>query len=149
MKKREHVIPSAAERDESGWGRRLRPLRLGMTIVCCVLLLASCEKRYEKAEVVQETLGGNAEHGKQLIRQYGCQACHTIPGVEGPKGVVGPPLDRMASRSYIAGKIANNPQNMMAWIQNPQSMDPGNAMPALGVTPPDARDITAYLFTLR
>lgn len=120
-----------------------------LIIVAALLLLASCEKRYEHAGVEMSTGGGNPEHGKQLIQQYGCQACHTIPGVNGPKGVVGPPLDRMAMRGYIAGKVPNTPANMIAWIQNPQSIDPGNAMPALGVTPGDAKDIAAYLFTLK
>ncbi len=118
-------------------------------LVFLLLFLVACQKHYETAAVEQQTGGGDPEHGKQLIQQYGCQACHTVPGVNGPKGVVGPPLDRIAVRSYIAGKVPNTPQNMMQWIQNPQSLDPGNAMPALGVTPTDARDITAYLFTLK
>jgi cytochrome c len=127
----------------------MRSVERVMTMLFLLLLLAACEKRYEQAEVHEVTGGGDPMHGKQLIQQYGCQACHTIPGVKGPKGVVGPPLDRMAMRSYIAGKVPNTPQNMMTWIQNPQVLDPGNAMPALGVTPADARDITAYLFTLK
>ncbi len=63
--------------------------------------------------------------------------------------VIGPPLDKMAMRGYIAGKVPNSPANMTQWLQNPQSIDPGNAMPNLGLTPVDARDITAYLFTLK
>jgi len=35
------------------------------------------------------------------------------------------------------------------WLQNPQRMDPQNAMPNLGVTALDARDMTAYLQRLR
>jgi cytochrome c len=117
-------------------------------IIVATILLAACGKP-ETAEVTQATGGGNPDHGKQLIQQYGCQACHTIPGVTGPRGVVGPPLDHMALRGYIAGKVPNSPANLIQWLQNPQSIDPGNAMPALGVTPADARDIAAYLFTLR
>ena len=103
-------------------------MRRTFIIAATVFLLASCEKRYERAGIAQETGGGDPDHGKQLIQQYGCQACHTIPGVDGPKGVVGPPLNRIAVRSYIAGKVPNTPQNMMQWIQNPQSLDPGNAI---------------------
>ena len=96
-----------------------------------------------------ESLPGDPDHGKELIQQYGCTACHSIPGVKGPKGMVGPALDHMASRTYIAGKIQNNAQNMMKWLQNPQALDPNNAMPNLGVTPKDSGDITAYLYTLK
>ncbi|HEX9162295.1 MAG TPA: c-type cytochrome [Thermoanaerobaculia bacterium] len=120
-----------------------------MTILIAILLLTGCEKRYEKPESSQATGGGDEQHGKQLIQQYGCQSCHTIPGVQGPKGVVGPPLQKMAMRGYIAGKVPNTPANMIQWLQNPQTIDPGNAMPNLGVTASDAKDITAYLFTLK
>ncbi len=117
-------------------------------VLAAMLLVAACSKREEQSEAAA-TAGGNPQHGKQLIQQYGCQACHTIPGVPGPNGVIGPPLDKMAMRGYIAGKVPNSPANMTQWLQNPQSIDPGNAMPNLGVTPSDARDITAYLFTLK
>jgi len=63
--------------------------------------------------------------------------------------MVGPSLDHIATRTYIAGKFQNSVPAMTKWLQNPQSMDPTNAMPNLGVTPDDARDMTAYLYTLR
>lgn len=69
--------------------------------------------------------------------------------MSGPKGAVGPPLDHVASRAWIAGKFANNPQTMIKWLQDPAAFDKETAMPALGVTEPDSRDITAYLYTLK
>jgi cytochrome c1 len=63
--------------------------------------------------------------------------------------MVGPSLDHIGTRTYIAGKLQNNAQNMAKWLQNPQAFDPNNAMPNLGVTPDDARDITAFLDTLK
>ena len=92
---------------------------------------------------------GDVVRGQQLITEYGCTSCHAIPGIKGPKGAVGPPLTAIGSRTIIAGKVQNTPQNMSAWLQNPQAFDPGNAMPNLNVKPEDARDITAYLFTLK
>jgi cytochrome c2 len=110
-------------------------------VILLFLLLAACTKR--------ETVAGNADHGRQLLSQYGCTACHVIPGVKGPKGMVGPSLDHIATRTYIAGKIQNTPQTMAQWLQNPQGFDPKNAMPNLGVTPDDARDMAAYLHSLK
>lgn len=107
------------------------------------LLAAACAKREMPA------VSGDADKGKQLIQQYGCTACHIVPGVKGPKGMVGPSLEHVATRTYIGGKLQNNAQNMSRWLQNPQAFDPNNAMPNLGVTPNDARDITAYLYTLK
>jgi cytochrome c len=107
-----------------------------------LILIAACAKR-------EPPIPGDAERGKQLIGQYGCVACHNVPGVKGPRGMVGPPLEHIASRTYLAGKIQNSAPAMTQWLQNPQAMDPNNAMPNLGVTPKDAEDITAYLYTLK
>jgi len=114
----------------------------------CALLLAACN-REEKQQVTDMTGGGAPAKGKEAIVRYGCTSCHNIPGVEGPRGMVGPPLDHMASRAFIGGKIQNTPPNMIAWLQDPQAMDPNNAMPNLGVTPAEAKDIAAFLYTLK
>lgn len=113
--------------------RRFTPLVL--------FLLIACTKHTESI--------GDARRGQQLITQYGCASCHIIPGVEGPKGVVGPPLEKMGQRTFIAGKVQNTPENLVQWLQNPQGFDPGNAMPNLGVSDKDARDMAAFLFTLK
>ncbi len=94
-------------------------------------------------------VGGNAEHGPSLIVAYGCAACHTVPGVKGARGNVGPPLTRFGDRTYIAGMLRNTPANLVRWIRDPQGVVPGNAMPNMGVTEAEARDIAAYLYTLR
>src|SRR5436190_9686334 len=93
--------------------------------------------------------GGSVARGKPAIGMYGCAACHTIPGVERPTATVGPPLTRVAVRQYLGGHLTNSPANMIKWIQHPQAIDPKNAMPELGVTDQDARDIAAFLYTLR
>jgi cytochrome c2 len=106
------------------------------------LLFVACARR-------EPAIPGDADHGKQLLSQYGCTSCHVIPGVKGPRGNVGPSLEHVATRTYLAGKLQNNVPNMTKWLQNPQVFDPQNAMPNLGVTPEDSRDITAYLYTLK
>jgi len=92
---------------------------------------------------------GDAKRGKLAVEQYACVTCHRIPGVVGEHAPVGPPLERMATRQFIAGVIANNPENMVKWLREPQKIHPGTAMPDLGVSERDARDIAAYLYTLR
>ncbi|RKH43077.1 cytochrome c [Corallococcus sp. AB049A] len=93
--------------------------------------------------------GGDVERGKEALRHYGCGGCHVIPGVPGATGQVGPSLEGIALRTYLAGRLQNAPENMVRWVQHPQSIEPGNAMPELGVKDGDARDIAAYLYTLR
>jgi cytochrome c2 len=116
-------------------------------IALLTLLLAACN-REQKTQIMEQT-GGNPAAGKQLVQQYGCTSCHDIPGVTGPRGMVGPPLQHFASRQFIAGKLPNTPENLMAYLQNPQGPDPQNAMPNLGLTRDQSRDIAAFLDTLK
>lgn len=95
-----------------------------------------------------ESRSGRPDRGAELIAQYGCGSCHTIPGVTRADGLVGPPLTRFGARSYIAGELPNNADNLRRWISDPQGVEPGTAMPNLGVDAIDAQDIVAYLYTL-
>jgi cytochrome c2 len=118
--------------------------------VCTASIVAACDGANEaNAREAAAMTGGDPARGPALMRKYGCQTCHTIPGVVGADGLVGPPLTGIASRSYIGGVLPNAPDNMMRWISDPKAVDPLTAMPNVGVTPSDARHITAYLYTLR
>lgn len=89
------------------------------------------------------------ERGRLALRLYGCRTCHMIPGLVGRFDVrVGPPLDELGSRAYVAGVLANEPEAVVHWIMDPQSVDPLSAMPDLGVSEDVARDVAAYLYTV-
>jgi cytochrome c2 len=94
------------------------------------------------------THGGRAAEGRVWAREYGCGGCHVIPGVPGARGRVGPSLDGVTTHLFIAGVTPNKPENLIAWIQDPQRTDSATAMPKTGVTERQARDIAAYLYTL-
>jgi cytochrome c2 len=103
----------------------------------------------DRYAVARAATGGDAYKGRQVIMNYGCGSCHTIPGITGARGLVGPPLARIAVRSYIAGVLPNTPDNMVRWLKNPPDVDQLTAMPNLGVKDEEARNATAYLYTLR
>ena len=92
--------------------------------------------------------GADPELGRATFARYGCSSCHTIPGVPGARGRVGPPLLYWPERAYIAGMVPNQPRNLVQFIRSPQSIAPGTAMPILGVTDRDARNMAAYLYSL-
>jgi cytochrome c1 len=121
--------------------------RIGwLAALCGVVVLASaCGGSTTPPAEVPE---GHPDRGAQLIRQYGCGSCHTVPGVEGADGLVGPPLSDFGARSYIAGELPNTGDNLQRWIRDPREVEPGTAMPDLDVSEVDAEDIAAYLFTL-
>ena len=89
--------------------------------------------------------GGNPERGLLLLREFGCASCHVIPGVAAAMGQVGPSLERIGDRVYLAGFFPNTPANMARWIRAPDTVDPLTAMPNLGVSESQARDMAAYL----
>ncbi|MEN5157681.1 c-type cytochrome [Achromobacter spanius] len=91
---------------------------------------------------------GDARAGRDALQQYLCVTCHAIPGVPGAWNYVGPALDQMGERSYIAGVLPNTPANMERWLRDPTDVKPGTAMPDLGVSEQDAKDIAAFLRTL-
>jgi cytochrome c2 len=121
-----------------------------------IILCGAAAAAYRGATIARRTTveaealtGGDVEAGRTAVKTYGCNACHTIPGVADTRGLVGPPLTQIANRIYIAGVLTNTPDNLVEWIQNPPRVDPRTAMPNLGVDQTAARDIAAYLYTLR
>jgi cytochrome c2 len=88
------------------------------------------------------------ERGRSLLAQYQCGSCHAIPEVPAARGRMGPTLAAFGRRSYIAGEVPNRPAALARWIVAPAELVPGTLMPAMGVSPADARDMAAYLLSL-
>ena len=121
-------------------------VRHAAAVLALVVAAAGCHDGGVRRE--QTVAGGDPERGRSLIPEYGCGSCHVIPGVPGAQGKVGPPLTHFAERSFIAGNLRNEPAALARWIRFPNQVEPGTAMPNLGVTEAHARDIAAYLYTL-
>src|SRR5438067_9179045 len=116
-------------------------------LIFAAIVACGCNRATEEA--ARARTGGDVQRGREKIANYGCASCHTIPGIRGADAHVGPPLDHIALRSYIGIGLTNNPANMMQWIQHPRDLAPKAAMPNLHINEKDARDIAAYLYTLK
>lgn len=114
-----------------------------------LLLTAALTGCRNDSEVKPVDAPGDRDRGRIALTQYACHACHTIPGISGSNVAVGPSLAGMGSRTLIAGKLPNTSDNMMRFIRWPQEVDPGNAMPDMGVSEQHARDMIAYLESLK
>jgi cytochrome c2 len=101
------------------------------------------QRSYDTA--VALTQGGDPQAGAKVIETVGCGACHEIPGIHAAAGQIGPSLKGFKNRAMIAGVLSNSADNLQNWIIDPRSIDPKTAMPNLGITPQQARDISAYL----
>jgi cytochrome c len=145
---------SSSDRVSIDTGQTPWPLRWSLILLLIVLflLLSGCSNssvsKREALAVARITEGGDANAGRVAIRTYGCSTCHTIRGVEGARGLVGPPLNGLRDRMVIAGELPNTPENLMRWIQHPHTVEPNTVMPEMNVTEDDSRDIAAYLYTL-
>jgi cytochrome c2 len=134
---------------------RYVPIRQSVGVIALVVLGAvaagivvdAVDDRNDLWAHAAATTGGNPYRGESMFIQYGCGSCHGVKHVRKATGMVGPPLDGIAVRAMIAGKLNNTPDNLQHWIRDPQKVTPGTDMPDLHVGERDARDITAFLYT--
>jgi len=87
--------------------------------------------------------------GKQVFLTNACASCHTLRGTPA-RGVIGPDLTHMATRSTLAAlTIPNQTNDLSQWLRDPQHVKPGNRMPGLNLSPAEFAELTAYLQGLR
>jgi cytochrome c len=122
--------------------------KLSVSVCVAAGLISGC-KGSQTTHSYSVSTGGSADRGRATIVAYRCGECHTIPGVRGARGVFGPPLVSLSRRTYIGGNFPNTPDNLVHWVMSPQTMKPRTAMPELGLSEQQARDVAAYLYTLR
>lgn len=123
-------------------------LTLSAAIVVVMLVTACTAAWNGVGEPRVEVPGGDPLLGRQAIQDNGCISCHSIPGVPRADAHVGPPLDSWSDRAFIAGRVENEPETLVLFLLDPKSVDPESAMPVVGLTEEDARDIASYLYTL-
>lgn len=87
--------------------------------------------------------------GRQRFMETNCINCHQIGGTVAV-GVFGPDLTHLMSRETIgAGVVPNTPENLRAWVRDPQLIKVGCLMPDLQLPDSDVDEIVAYLLTLK
>jgi cytochrome c1 len=116
-------------------------------VLVCGISLAACQPADVPAH--QRVVGGDPGSGRMIVERIACGACHEIPGMAGANGVVGPSLKDFGRRTMIAGGYANRPEALVIWVRNAPRMAPETAMPDLPLSENEARDVAAYLYTLR
>jgi cytochrome c oxidase subunit 2 len=90
-----------------------------------------------------------AREGERIFFQSACIGCHTIQGTAA-QGKTGPDLTHVSSRKILAaGRLEHTPENIAAWIQNPQAIKPGNLMPDLNLDSQSVDALAAYLESLK
>ena len=121
-------------------------IQLCLALLLVSLLFSACSGAVNGIPEPRASSESSIATGRRLIASYGCGSCHSIPGVPGADAMAASPLNCFYERTYIAGRLANTPQNLTKWIQNPQLVEPGTAMPNLGISQEEADEIAAYLY---
>jgi cytochrome c2 len=122
--------------------------RLVIAVAALAAVTLACRDASRAEREAAAMTGGDPRRGRALVRTYGCGTCHEIPGVPGATATVGPSLAGLSARSFLAGRLAHTPENLVRWIRHPREVDPATAMPELGIPEQDGRDLAAYLETL-
>ncbi|MBF8247928.1 MAG: putative octahem cytochrome c [Bacteroidetes bacterium] len=91
--------------------------------------------------------GGSSSQGKLLFESVGCQACHTAGEVATVREARGTTYDIAPELTRVASKVS--PDWMFDWVKNPRHYNGETRMPSLRLTDSEARNIVAYLMTLR
>jgi cytochrome c oxidase subunit 2 len=87
--------------------------------------------------------------GLSVFMNRGCAACHSVRGTPA-HGRLGPDLTHVASRRMIgAGLVETTRGSLAAWIADPQTMKPGNAMPMVSLSGEELKAVSAYMAGLK
>lgn len=115
------------------------------SVMLAAHLLAACADATRSPRPIA---GGDPARGQKIAERSACGACHEIPGVGWPKGRIGGSLEGFATRPLIAGRLPNQPGNLVRWVRDPTVLAPDTGMPATSLTVAEARDVAAFLYTL-
>lgn len=103
----------------------------------------------QPAAAITDATDARVRRGRDVFLSSPCPMCHTVGGTEA-LGATGPSLTHLASRATIAaGTLPRTPGHLAAWILDPQTPKPGNAMPPIALTGEDLDALLAYLETLK
>jgi cytochrome c len=134
------VIPQASK-------LTLRLRRPGFIAIGILLLVIASACSGDEPQAI-EVEGGDPDIGQELVIAYECTSCHYIPGFQESSGHDAPGLQLWPNRAFVAGAAPNRPENVISFLMDPEGIQPGSAMPNLGISEEEARHITAYLFTI-
>jgi cytochrome c1 len=108
-----------------------------------LLLIAACKSPPDEAQHMPQA---NAARGLEVIARVGCGACHAVPGLYWPAGESGPSLEGFAEQGLVAGRLPNRPDVLATFVRDAPAALPGTTMPAMPLSPSEARDVAAYLY---
>jgi len=94
----------------------------------------------QQAGIPPKPVTADEQLGAKIYRENICTNCHLRS--------VGPDLTHIASRRTLAaGALENTPENLAAWLHDPDDFKPGSNMPNFKLSDGDVRALVAFLET--
>jgi cytochrome c oxidase subunit 2 len=94
----------------------------------------------QQADIPPKPVTADEQLGAKIYSENICTNCHLRS--------VGPDLTHIASRRTLAaGALENTPENLAAWLHDPDDFKPGSNMPNFKLSPGDVRALVAFLET--
>lgn len=91
--------------------------------------------------------GGDFRRGKQVVETVGCLACHAVGENTKVREARGTSYDIAPELTRVGSKVS--PDWAYDWVRNPRHYNPATKMPSLRLTDGEAKDVVAYLMTLK
>lgn len=110
------------------------------------MLLSACGASPVEAPLAEDAA---IARGKAAAERLGCGACHDMPGIDWPEGRTGPSLAGFGDRALIAGSLPNRTARLAEFVRDAPALVPESGMPAVLMQDGEARDIAAWLSSLR
>ena len=113
------------------------------------VVVQSLEEFERWAAGEKQQAASDAQSGRAAFLALSCVNCHTVSGTPSV-GTFGPDLSHLMSRTTLgAGAIANNGENLRAWVRDPQAIKPGCYMPDMQLNEKELDQVVAYLSSLK
>lgn len=125
---------------------RMGSRALAAIAMACAWSGAGCA---DKSDLPRKLAGADPSRAIPLMERAGCAACHQVPGILWPAGATAASLDGFGASPLISGRLPNQPDVLVRFLRDAPSLDPQTAMPPMPLTEAEARDVAAYLYTLR
>ncbi|MCR5875325.1 c-type cytochrome [Phenylobacterium sp. J426] len=123
----------------------IRERRRFVAMSLAAITLGACA---ETSVRPRQLAGADPARGRDAAERVVCAACHEIPGIAWPRGRMGGSLAGFGGRPLIAGRLPNQPDILVRWVRDAPSLIPGTGMPPQDLSPAEARDVAAFLYTL-
>jgi mono/diheme cytochrome c family protein len=91
--------------------------------------------------------GGDPGKGKTIVETVGCKGCHVVGDDDRMRKERGFSFDIAPELTRAGSKL--DPAWLFRWVKNPKDFRPTTRMPDLRLSDQEARDIVAYIMSLR